>query len=294
MPSFTMQELQSAIAELDQAIFSHEQWYKSLLRILISRVPAEPADLRPDAHQHCRFGQWYENVSTALLREHPAFVSLGDAHEKMHVYARTLLQLVSDNKLVATSQLDQFENALDKMRLEIQSLRLELSEVIQNQDPLTGAQNRAGLLPWLREQHALSQRRGQHCALTMLDLDHFKRANDEYGHLAGDKVLISTVQCLQTILRPYDRIYRYGGEEFLLCMPGTTPEEAREVAERMCHAVAAQRIQPDGFDNILQVTASLGVAMLDPSRSVEASIESADNAMYRGKKSGRNCVVTEY
>ena len=294
MPSFTMQELQSAIAELDQAIFSHEQWYKSLLRILISRVPAEPADLRPDAHQRCRFGQWYENVSTALLREHPAFVSLGDAHEKMHVYARTLLQLVSDNKPVATSQLDQFENALDKMRLEIQSLRLELSEVIQNQDPLTGAQNRAGLLPWLREQHALSQRRGQHCALTMLDLDHFKRVNDEYGHLAGDKVLISTVQCLQTILRPYDRIYRYGGEEFLLCMPGTTPEEAREVTERMCHAVAAQRIQPDGFDNILQVTASLGVAMLDPSRSVEASIESADNAMYRGKKSGRNCVVTEY
>jgi|TARA_R110000851_G_scaffold181511_2_gene329610 diguanylate cyclase len=128
----------------------------------------------------------------------------------------------------------------------------------------------------------------------MLDLDHFKRVNDEYGHLAGDKVLISTVQCLQTILRPYDRIYRYGGEEFLLCMPGTTPEEAREVAERMCHAVAAQRIQPDGFDNILQVTASLGVAMLDPSRPVEASIEIADKTMYEAKKSGRNRVVTEY
>ncbi len=77
-------------------------------------------------------------------------------------------------------------------------------------------------------------------------------------------------------------------------MPGTTPEEAREVAERMCHAVAAQRIQPNGSDHILQVTASLGVAMLDPSRSVEASIEAADNAMYRGKKFGRNRVVTEY
>lgn len=294
MPPYTTQELQSAIAELDQAIFSHEQWYKSLLRILISRVPAEPADLRPAAHQHCRFGQWYGNVSTTLLRDHPAFISLGDAHEKMHVYARTLLQLVSDNKPVTTGQLDQFENALDKRRLEIQSLRHELSEVIQSQDPLTGAQNRAGLLPWLREQQALSQRRGQQCALTMLDLDHFKQVNDQYGHLTGDKVLISTVQCLQAILRPYDRIYRYGGEEFLLCMPGTTPEEAREVAERMCHAVAAQRIQIEGSNKILQVTASLGVAMLDPSRSVEASIEAADTAMYRGKKSGRNCVVTEF
>ena len=128
----------------------------------------------------------------------------------------------------------------------------------------------------------------------MLDLDHFKRANDEHGHLAGDKVLISTVQCLQAILRPYDRIYRYGGAEFLLCMPGTTPEEAREVAERMCHAVAAQRIQPDGTDHILRVTASLGVTMLDPSRSVEDSIESADRAMYEAKKLGRNRVVTEY
>jgi diguanylate cyclase (GGDEF)-like protein len=128
----------------------------------------------------------------------------------------------------------------------------------------------------------------------MLDLDHFKQVNDEHGHLAGDKVLISTVQCLQAILRPYDRIYRYGGEEFLLCMPGTTPEEAREVAERMCHAVAAQRIQPDGTDHILRVTASLGVTMLDPSRSVEDSIESADRAMYEAKKLGRNRVVTEY
>lgn len=293
MTSFTRQQLHSAIAELDLALESHKQWYKGLLRILICHSRPKSEELMPNSHLYCGFGQWYDRVSTTLLRQHPSFVSLGQAHENMHSCARTLVQLTSEGITISTAQMDQFEHAQDSMWLEIQALRHEFAEIMQNQDPLTGAQSRAGLLPWLREQVALSQRRGQGCALAMLDLDHFKQVNDEYGHLAGDKVLISTVQCLQEILRPYDRIYRYGGEEFLLCMPGTTAAEAREVAERMCHSVAAQRIPFGDTDTRLQVTASLGVAMLAPNRPVEDSIECADQAMYEAKKAGRNCVMTE-
>ncbi len=205
MPPSTMQELQSAISELDQAIFSHEQWYKSLLRILISRVPANPVDLRPDAHQHCRFGQWYGNVSTVILRDHPAFISLGDSGPR----------------------------SLQAGQCRIRSSR---------------------------------RRQGAH-------LDHAMPAG------------------YSPAIRPDIPLWRRGVPS---CMPGTTPDEAREVAGRMCHAVAAQRIQPDGSNEILQVTASLGLAMLDPSRSVEASIESADKTMYKAKKSGRNRMVTEY
>ena len=195
---------------------------------------------------------------------------------------------------------EELEYSVQERTLELEIALRELSEINRELeekntlDALTGIRNRRYFDKKYLAEVRRSRRERTELVVAMIDIDHFKKVNDEHGHLAGDKVLISTVQCLQAILRPYDRIYRYGGEEFLLCMPGTTPEEAREVTERMCHAVAAQRIQPDGFDNILQVTASLGVAMLDPSRSVEASIESADNAMYRGKKSGRNCVVTEY
>ncbi|WP_461481967.1 diguanylate cyclase [Porticoccus sp.] len=287
----TRQQLQSTIAELDQAIYNHEQWYKSLLRVLISHVPAETADLLPDAHRRCRFGQWYENVPSAFLRQHPAFLSLQHAHRNMHDCARNLLQLVANGSAIPPSSLDLFENTLDKMRLEIHALRHEFMERVQNQDPLTGALTRIGLLSWLREQHSLVQRGVQTCALVLLDLDHFKDINDRYGHPAGDRVLVSSVQCLQALLRPYDKIYRYGGEEFLICMPSTTLEEARCVAERLRDSIAAQRILCDGSDQMLQVTASFGVTMLDQSLAVEDAIDHVDKAMYEAKTAGRNCVV---
>lgn len=293
MAFFTNQQLQSVIAQLDQALYNHEQWYKNLLRVLISHVPPEAPDLLPDAHRLCRFGQWYESLPATLLQDHPTFTSLAQAHEKMHSNARTLLQRVSDDLPISSGDFDQFNNVLDRMRLEVQALRHEFADLAQNQDPLTGARNRASLLSDLREQHALAQRGVQSCALAMLDLDHFKRINDEYGHVAGDTVLVSTVRCLQTLLRPYDRIYRYGGEEFLLCMPSTTLDQAREVANRMRATIAAQRIPVDNAGHFLQVTASFGVVALAQSRSVEDSIDRADKAMYEAKTAGRNCVVVE-
>lgn len=293
MPFFTNQQLQSAIAQLDQALYNHEQWYKNLLRVLIAHVPPEAPDLMPDAHRRCRFGQWYESLPAAFLREHPTFASMGQAHEKMHSGARTLLQRVSDKLPISSDDLDKFNNVLDRMRLKVQALQHELADMAQNRDPLTGARNRASLLSDLREQHALAQREVQACALAMLDLDHFKRINDEYGHAAGDAALVSTVQCLQALLRPYDRIYRYGGEEFLLCMPSTTLDQAREVADRMRVAIAAQSIRLDNAGHVLQVTASFGVATLAPSRSVEDSIDRADKALYEAKAAGRNRVAVE-
>ncbi|MDZ4251820.1 MAG: diguanylate cyclase, partial [Sulfuritalea sp.] len=293
MTFFTNQQLQSVISQLDQALYNHEQWYKNLLRVLIAHVPPEAPDLMPDAHRRCRFGQWYESLPAAFLQDYPTFASLGRAHEKMHSGARTLLQRTLDDLPISSSDLDQFNNILDRMRLEVQALRHEFADMAQNRDPLTGARNRASLLSDLREQHGLVQRGVHSCALAMLDLDHFKRINDEYGHTAGDAALISTVQCLQALLRPYDRIYRYGGEEFLLCMPGTTLDEACGVAERMHTAISAQSIQFDNAGRFLQVTASFGVAALAQSRSVEDSIDRADKAMYEAKTTGRNRVVAE-
>lgn len=229
----------------------------------------------------------------AFLYNHPTYASLGAAHEKMHVYARTLLQRVVNNETISESDFDRFNNTLDRMRLEFQSLRLELADLVQNRDPLTGARNRLNLLASLREQYALVQRGVQVCAIVMLDLDHFKRVNDEYGHSIGDAVLVATVNCLQAHARPYDRIYRYGGEEFLLCMPGMTLDQARDAAERLREAIAALQIPVNKSGESIQITASFGVAVLSASRSVEDSIDRMDKAMYVAKTSGRNRVATE-
>ena len=146
------------------------------------------------------------------------------------------------------------------------------------------------MLSDLREQHALVRRATQSCALVMIDLDRFKEVNDQYGHGAGDSVLISTSECLHAQMRPYDRLYRYGGEEFVLSMPNTTVDTAFAVAERLRAAVEAQEIRHGGRDTTLPITASFGVATLDAARPVEESIDDADKALYEAKSAGRNRV----
>ena len=124
----------------------------------------------------------------------------------------------------------------------------------------------------------------------MIDLDHFKEINDRHGHAAGDVVLSLTAQCLQARVRPYDRVYRYGGEEFLVSMPQVTVDAAVDAAERLRAAVAAQQIHAAAGGAALQVTASFGVAALEAAAPVEASIDRADKALYQAKSAGRNRV----
>jgi diguanylate cyclase len=208
--------------------------------------------------------------------------------EQMHAGAGRILQRSADELPISVNDIDQFNNLLDRLRLEIQSLRRELAETAQNRDPLTGARNRASLLSDLREQQALLRRGVQQCALVMIDLDHFKEINDRHGHPAGDVVLTSTAQCLQAQVRPYDRVYRYGGEEFLVSMPQVTVDAAVDVAERLRAAVAAQEIHVGAGGAALQVTASFGVAALEAAPPVEESIDHADKALYQAKSTGRN------
>jgi diguanylate cyclase len=283
-------DLQLAIAQLDQAIYNHDQWYKNVQRVLIARLPPDASDLEPEAHRRCRFGQWYDSNGAALLGDHAAFAALGEAHKQMHAGGARILQRSADELPISVSDLDQFNNLLDRMRLEIESLRSELADTAQNRDPLTGARNRGSLLSDLREQQALVRRDVQACALVMIDLDHFKEINDRYGHAAGDAVLMSTAQCLQAQVRPYDRVYRYGGEEFLVSMPQTDVDAATEAADRLRAAVAAQEVHAGAGGVALQVTASFGVAALEAAPPVEESIDRADKALYQAKSAGRNRV----
>lgn len=291
MPDLSIAQLQAIVVQLDQALYIHEQWLKDLMRVVVVRIPPDAGDLLPDAHRRCRLGQWLYSDATATLHDRPAFLAIDQAHQQMHQGAARLLQRSGDGLPITTGEMDQLLNAIDRLRREIQSLRGELAEQIDNRDPLTGARNRASLFSGLREQQALVRRVVQRCALAMIDLDHFKLVNDRYGHAAGDAVLVATVHCLQENLRPYDRLYRYGGEEFLLCMADLDVEGALGMTERLREAVAAQKIPFAGESSPLTITASFGVALLDAASPIETSIDRADKALFQAKAAGRNCVV---
>lgn len=290
MRDLSDQQVQLATTLLEQATYNHEQWHRGVLRVLVARLPPDPADLRVDAFRRCRFGQWFDSDAVGFLRPFAAFVALGDAHRRMHTNATELLQLVADDLPVSAPALDSFNNALDHLRLELQSLRDELAALMANRDPLTGAWGRATLLADLREQHALVQRAVQSSALAMIDLDHFKVVNDTFGHSVGDEVLRATSRRQRELIRPYDRLYRYGGEEFLLSMPHTGMEEARLIAERLRTGIAAVVITAEAGGGTIQVTASIGVSEIDAAASVEEAIDRADRALYRAKAAGRDRV----
>jgi diguanylate cyclase (GGDEF)-like protein len=121
----------------------------------------------------------------------------------------------------------------------------------------------------------------------MVDLDYFKKINDAYGHLAGDIVLHTTAQYLNQKLRPYDWICRYGGEEFLICLPDTTPQLAEKIVNRLRIGVSSLTFEPYK----IQLTVSFGIAKMATDIPIAESIARADAALYVAKQSGRDQVV---
>jgi diguanylate cyclase (GGDEF)-like protein len=130
-------------------------------------------------------------------------------------------------------------------------------------------------------------------ALLLLDLDHFKEYNDNYGHLEGDKVLVRFSQIIKSCLRTNDTAYRYGGEEFTVILPETGAEEAGTVAQRIRAALEAERFVPlDGKP--VKITISIGVTEYQTKEELSTFIQRADQAMYRSKQKGRNLVSMLY
>jgi diguanylate cyclase (GGDEF)-like protein len=289
MNALSNDELQNVIRQLDQAIYTHEQWSKTLFRTLICRQTPDSHDLRPDAHHHCLFGQWYYEHAPAGLREHAGFVAIEGEHARMHKLAANLLLAAANDGEIMSGQYDDFSNALDRLRLQLMTLKRELQDQMFNRDPLTGAYTRLGMLTRLRETQALTMRTGLPCALAMMDLDHFKVVNDTWGHAAGDAMLAGTAKALMAMLRPYDVLYRFGGEEFLVSLPNTSVEVARPVVDRLRECVAGTAIQFNSHS--LSITASFGLAALAVGEPVERSIDRADAALYAAKAAGRNRVV---
>jgi diguanylate cyclase (GGDEF)-like protein len=175
--------------------------------------------------------------------------------------------------------------AAERIRRDQEKLKYQATH-----DALTGIWNREEILTTLKHELARSNREGGTVGIVLVDVDHFKRVNDHLGHQAGDIALQEITRRIESALRSYDSVGRYGGEELLVVLPGCNSAEALEVAERIREAVAMGPIEMDGATK--PVTISLGVVTneSDPTGDVDAMIRAADKAMYRAKRKGRNRV----
>lgn len=166
---------------------------------------------------------------------------------------------------------------------------LEQVQRLASRDELTHALNRRALVAALERERSRAERSGAPFCIAMIDLDHFKRVNDTYGHAAGDAVLRSFAAVVQDTMRATDVFGRYGGEEFLVILVGTGAGAALEAVERIRTAIAMRdwrAIVPDGG-----VTMSAGVAAFRKGDTVEQLLHRADQALYEAKKAGRNRTI---
>jgi diguanylate cyclase (GGDEF)-like protein len=178
--------------------------------------------------------------------------------------------------------------------VELQEELLVAREALRVQathDSLTGLLNRAAILEVLRTELARASREHQPVSVLMVDLDHFKKINDQLGHLAGDIVLRETTRRMASAIRRYDSIGRYGGEEFLVILPGCASEGALAQAERLRLAVGAEPI--DLGCRLVSVTCSIGYAYCADAASgtSDSLVREADGALYGAKEGGRNRIA---
>lgn len=283
--------LQQALDELEEATRDHEAWYRELIRSIVCRTSAPPGDLDPERHRHCRFGEWYYGRAHEELREQRAYNAIEAEHKRLHRVAARVLRATAASEAISTDDYDELVSGSARLRLELDTLRHEIEAALHNRDPLTGALGRAEILPALREAAELARRGVQQACVAFMDLDHFKDINDRYGHRVGDDVLTGAVRYVAAHLRAYDRLFRYGGDEFLLLLPGVHVEVAHKLVDRLRAGLARTVLASTETGLPIRTTASFGITPLEPDLMAEESVDRADKALLVAKAAGRNRVI---
>ena len=182
--------------------------------------------------------------------------------------------------------------SVGRRMMELQAELIEAKEILAHEathDPLTGALNRRAILDGLDRELKRAGRQKTKLSIGLFDIDHFKQVNDTYGHQAGDDVLCGFVNAIQSSLRDYDLLGRYGGEEFLMVAPDSSGSDAETLYERLRNRVAGLRTATRSGQ--VGITVSIGVAGVDSGAKVDTLLAAADAALYRAKDDGRNRVV---
>lgn len=171
---------------------------------------------------------------------------------------------------------------ISKQVLKVHQLNSELSRLVAR-DRLTDVSTRDHFFD------CLVQDPGAYGVSLMVDIDFFKRVNDTYGHLTGDKVITHVARVLQRETRPNDLVCRFGGEEFVIFLMNASLSKGTEIAERLRQQIEAQPIDDEG--SMIGVTVSIGGSLKDAAEEIDDAIKRADEALYRAKSLGRNCTV---
>lgn len=247
-----------------------------------------------------------EDVQAIVAHDHIAYLHVDQEIEiNVGKKARHSLnyQLTVNNKTLGTIAISRRSKFSDKESQQLEDLLSILLYPLRNalmyhsavaaahKDPLTGVGNRAAFDDSLAREMDIARRHKRELGLIVIDIDHFKKANDTYGHATGDCLLRALSHCAGQTIRSSDMLFRYGGEEFVAILPSTTEQGAKRLAERVRRNIESLECFCEG--HAIKMTASLGVTTLREDDNAENFFRRADEALYRAKSAGRNqtCVA---
>jgi diguanylate cyclase len=250
------------------------------LKQLITRMLAELGELGSQT------GRFHENIGryADVIERADSLESLAGVVREMVEESRTVQSLVK----VAQGKL-QYEHeratGLSERVVELETELRRLSEEVST-DQLTKIANRRGLLQAFDAERARQGRDGSTLSIGLLDIDNFKKLNDELGHNAGDVALKSLAEVVSKTLRPTDMVARYGGEEFVVLLPNTPVNEGEQILTRLQRSLSGGLFMHE--DKRIFVTFSAGVTAYRPGERIEVALERADEALYEAKRTGKN------
>lgn len=291
MLSMDQAALHRTLEQLEEAAYDHADWHGNLLRAIVCGAPGDPNDLATSPHRLCRFGRWYYERAPDALKDHPAYAAIGTEHERLHRVAARMLRAAAEGAPIVRADFEALVAGGARLREQMDLLRHEVRGALQSRDALTGAYARAEMLPRLRESGQRAKQGASPCCLALMGIDHLKQINAALGQQVGDRVLVVAARFLARNLRPGDTVFRYGGDEFLVALPGADLASAMNVIERIRDGLARKLLVVEPGGTTRHVTASFGLAALDPEAGVVDSIDRADQALMIAKTAGRNRVI---
>ena len=277
------------LQQLDTGIVNHTHWLKLVHRALVC-ADATPAaeDLSPDAHQNCDFGHWFYEQADVALREEDEFQELGLVHEQMHDAARRLLEKRQRGEAITTADYDHFIHNADGFKAAMRRLQERFLGEVSAVDRLTGAWNRHALFFKLDEEHERVSRLGDASAVCMMALDGLDQVRTEHGESAQAALLRGVTEFVAGCLRKFDSVFRYGDEEFVLCLPDTGVDTAAALLEDVRTGLAEQSFDLGPVGPELTVTACFGVSALRGGTPLAETMAEADYALHEARGEGPN------
>lgn len=284
-------ELENFIIELDAAVEAHMGWTRKVMRCAVLRTSPGADVLDPLAHTICRFGCWFvskqsdfEKLSTQNTQR------LLTVHQAMHDAIRSICADVLAERPGQSANLDIFEQTQAELIRLLAEFKTQFLATAVRHDHLTGLPLRYGLEEEFIQLQKLCKRNKSLLYVVMIDVDHFKRINDCYGHPVGDIALRHLADTFKRNIRPGEPLYRFGGEEFLLLMQTQSFEEAAPAAERLINVVRnAPVLIPQSEP--LALTITMGLSLVGDDEELHKVIARADRALYEGKNAGRDRYV---